>query len=773
VISPGRIGPAEASALAAIVLSSQDAVIAKTVDGIVTAWNDGATLVYGHTAQRMLGQSIELTIPPDALGVERARHARVAAGEAESGYRCVRLRADGRPVQVVMSMSPVRNDTGRVVGVASISRPVSDRENADARVASLLEAAPDAMICVDSAGRIALVNAQVSALFGYAHDELIGAPVEVLLPNDLRERHGAHRTEFFRHPQPRAMGVGLSLLARRRDGSTFPVEVSLASDTNNGDTLAIAAVRDVSEQRMTEANLRESETRLRQLAEHVDTVFTLRQLDPPAYLYVSPGFRKLTGRDPAELTSRPAVLQELVHPEDRERVLSEFRISSPDKQSASTEFRIVRVDGDVRWVRSFTTPVPNPHGQPERVVTVTEDITDRVQAAQSLREAETAARAANEAKNDFLSRMSHELRTPLNAVLGFGQLLEIQLKDSDQADSVRHIVRAGRHLLDLINEVLDITRIEARELSVSLESVPVAAIVDETSLLMRPLADAANVTLVVSGGPIGLYAMADRQRLRQILLNLISNAIKYNLDGGGVWLSWSAEAGQWTSITVRDDGRGIAADMHDRLFTPFDRLGAESSGVEGTGVGLTVTRRLAELMNGSVSFQSEPGQGSSFTVTLPTSEEPFSLVCDPATDDGLHGHERMAPPGSLTLLYIEDNAPNVHVMEAVLDLRPEWRLVHAGLASLGVELARAHRPDLILLDVHLPDGSGLDVLTALTSDETTAHLPVVVLSADASHQQVKRMLRAGAGRYLTKPLEVNEVLALLDATASLVSRDLQ
>ena len=219
---------------------------------------------------------------------ERERHARVASGLSESGYRCVRLRADGNPIDVVMSMSPVRDRGGRVIGVASISRPLSDQESADARFASLLEAAPDAMVCVNASGLITLINAQVTAVFGYSREELIGASLEVLVPDEIRDRHPQHRAAFLQDPKPRPMGTGLALRGRHADGSTFPVEVSLAADVHNGDAIVIAAIRDVTEQRATEAALRDNETRLRQLADNVDTVFTMRQIHPPKFLYVSP-----------------------------------------------------------------------------------------------------------------------------------------------------------------------------------------------------------------------------------------------------------------------------------------------------------------------------------------------------------------------------------------------------------------------------------------------------------------------------------------------------
>ncbi len=752
---------AEERALAAIIRSSHDAVITKTVDGIITAWNPGATLLYGYPADHMLGQSFELIIPPEYFDDERARHTRVAQGHPEAGYQCVRLRADGRPIRVDMSMSPVHDDVGTVVGVATVSRPVGDQEDANARFASLLEAAPDAMVCIDRAGRIELVNAATSTMFGYARSELVGASLEMLIPDDLRDVHRQHRADFFRNPTPRAMGVGLSLHARRRDGSTFPVEVSLAVDSG-GESLAIAAVRDVTEARETAAALSESETQLRQLAENVDTVFALYQIDPLEYLYISPGFQKLTGWTPEELKAEPSLATAVVHPDDRERWAASFFAPSQIGLPAMSEHRIIRADGQVRWVRSFASVVPNQHGRPERVVTTTEDITERVEAAQALQEAESTARAANDAKNEFLSRMSHELRTPLNAVLGFGQLLEHHLVETEYFDFARHVVRAGRHLLDLINEVLDIARIESGEMSVSPEPVAVATIVGETALLMQPFAEAAGITISVIPGPLTEYALADRQRLRQILLNLISNAVKYNREGGGVWVTWSADGDDEVSITVRDDGPGISPDLYQRVFVAFDRLGAEARGIEGTGVGLTVTRSLTELMNGTLSFESAVGKGTTFKVGLPTANEPLASIPDHVAPKP---HDP-AIAGSATVLYIEDNEPNVRVMESVLALRPEWRLIHAGLASLGLELARSQEPDLILLDVHLPDSSGQEVLASLKSDPRTAEIDVIVLSADASSQQIKRLLAAGAAQYITKPLDLTEVLAILDRTAA-------
>ncbi|MDI1290299.1 MAG: PAS domain S-box protein [bacterium] len=305
-----------AVALAAIVNSSHDAVIAKSLDGTITTWSPGASVVYGGDAVSMLGRSIEDLIPPEAREAERAIRQRVASGESESGYHCWRIRADGEPIEVVMSMSPVRNGMGEVVGVASISRPISSMERDARRFASLLEAAPDAVLCVDPKGIIGVVNAQACAMFGYPRPDLIGIDLSLLLPQHVREKHRHHLSAYFADPHVRSMGVGLALTGRRRDGSEFPVEISLAPDASGPESLVIAAVRDVTERHRLELNSRESETRLRQLAESVDILFILRQVDPPQILYISPASSVLFGRTSEEMLASDDPLGLVIHPED-------------------------------------------------------------------------------------------------------------------------------------------------------------------------------------------------------------------------------------------------------------------------------------------------------------------------------------------------------------------------------------------------------------------------------------------------------------------------
>jgi signal transduction histidine kinase/CheY-like chemotaxis protein len=387
------------------------------------------------------------------------------------------------------------------------------------------------------------------------------------------------------------------------------------------------------------------------------------------------------------------------------------------------------------------------------------------QRSMELREAKEAADRANTAKSEYLSRMSHELRTPLNAILGFAQLLELEDLGEEQRENLHYILTAARHLLALINEVLDIAAIEAGRLALSLEPVAVADVVAETVSLIRPLADQHQVLLVNPPLSCASHVQGDRQRLKQILLNLLSNAVKYNRQGGRVELECGPGDDGRLRIQVVDTGPGIAAEAMGQLFVPFERLGNEQSGVEGAGLGLPLSRRLAEAMGGTLDVASEPGQGSSFWVELPQAEGPVQRAERRQELDPQAQPPPEEPAPTLTVLYIEDNLSNLQLVERVLSRRPGVRLISAMRPQLGLDLAAEHDPDLILLDLHLPDMPGQEVLRRLRAEPRTAEVPVVILSADAQPTLVDQLLAQGARAFLTKPLDVKELLELLDAVA--------
>jgi signal transduction histidine kinase len=369
---------------------------------------------------------------------------------------------------------------------------------------------------------------------------------------------------------------------------------------------------------------------------------------------------------------------------------------------------------------------------------------------------------ANAAKSEFVSRMSHELRTPLNAILGFGQLLELDNLGPQQRESVTCILRGGRHLLDLINEVLDIARIEAGHLVLLPEAVPVKEVGREAVELVAPLARQWNIALDDRTADASWALLGDRQRLKQVLLNLLSNAVKYTPQGGGVRL-WAEEAPEGRlRISVRDTGVGIPPDRMARLFTPFDRLGAEQTKVEGTGLGLALSKRLMEAMGGTIGATSEVGRGSTFWMELARANAPVRPA-DPVQTDG-KAPARAGEVGALTVLYIEDNLSNVELVQRILALRGKVKFLTAMQGQAGLDLAHGHAPDVILLDLHLPDIPGDEVLRRLRAAPDTRGTPVIMLSADAMPGRVEQLLAAGAQAYVTKPIDVRQFLKVLEET---------
>lgn len=373
------------------------------------------------------------------------------------------------------------------------------------------------------------------------------------------------------------------------------------------------------------------------------------------------------------------------------------------------------------------------------------------------------ARSASLAKTQFLSRTSHELRTPLNAILGFAQLLEVDLAGTAQAAQVEHVRNAGRHLLTLIDEVLDIARIESGDLKLNLEPQCLATLAQEAADLLRPLADRQSIELRLTPKLAGLVVLADRQRLRQVLINLLSNAVKYNRPGGVAEID-AEPGGDQVLVAVRDTGVGIRSELLPRLFAPFERLEAEQAGVEGTGLGLALSRQLMLHMGGDIEVRSVLGQGSVFTLRLQRARRGGDAAAALPVREA--GRVAATAADARIALVIEDNASNRALMQALFSRRPQWRMVSTKDGESGLLAARDVRPHLVFLDLHLPGLGGEAVLAALRADAALAATPVIIVSADALPETRERLLASGAADYLTKPLEVARFLSLLDRFAS-------
>jgi PAS domain S-box-containing protein len=425
---------------------------------------------------------------------------------------------------------------------------------------------------------------------------------------------------------------------------------------------------------------------------------------------------------------------------------------------ARQQLRMHRADGtpiDVRMAANALREEAG--GRVTHMVAVLEDIGEHLRLEQAERELHRAE-AASRAKSEFVSRMSHELRTPLNAMLGFAQLLALTREpalEPRQLDHVQQIQRAGWHLLELINETLDLARIESGAVQLALVPVDVLAMLRSCRALVETAAGQRGVAFGEQAPPGLPPVLADETRLRQVLTNLLSNAVKYNREGGHVQLVARAGAGDTVEVEVSDTGLGMTEAQLRGLFQPYNRLGREASGIEGTGIGLVISRRLAELMGGSLEARSDAGRGSTFTLRLPAASTSQPVPPPPAPG---------APPRyqARRVLYVEDNATNVEVMRGVFLQRPQVELLVAGLGLDGLQAARQHRPDLILLDMHLPDISGLELLRHLKADDDVADIPVVVVSADATPARLQEALTLGTAHYVTKPLQLQPFLAVID-----------
>jgi PAS domain S-box-containing protein len=541
----------------------------------------------------------------------------------------------------------------------------------------------------------------------------------------------------------------------------------------DGGTQWHGLISDVTERKAAEQLQRERETVLLQ-AQRLAKLGSWRWSSSTRQSEWSDETCRLFGIGPAHRFIADADFMAFVHPDDRERVMQTHREALAGLKPYDVVYRAVTPDGQVHTLHARAEVVRDGSSEALTMVGTLLDITERVAAEAELTRhrdhleklvgerthelvaARDAAEQANRAKGEFLSSMSHELRTPMNAILGFSQLLELDRGlEPRAAGYVHEILRAGHHLLALINEVLDLARIESGRMSLSPEALPLADVVHDAVTLVGPLARQHDVALGVDALR-GLVVHADRLRLRQVLLNLLSNAVKYNRAGGSVRVRAEVRDMFTVRIGVVDTGIGIAAQHLPQLFQPFSRIGG--SRAEGTGIGLSICERLVRLMGGQIGVQSQPGTGSEFWIDLPRDD--LAEAPPPRAAAGT-GAPAAQPGRHARVLYIEDNPANLTLVEMIVQRHPGVELQTAPSGSLGLDLARSGRPDLVLLDIHLPDIDGFEVLARLRADAATRTLPVVAVTAQAMPDDVKRVLAAGFDGYLAKPLDLARFDALL------------
>jgi len=570
--------------------------------------------------------------------------------------------------------------------------------------------------------------------------------------------------ETLAHGTTQGMANHTVLIAR--DGSECAIADSCAPirDRDGQVIGAVLVFRDVTGEYAAQQALRDHQFYTRSLIEsNIDAIMTT---DPSGIITdVNQQMVALTGCTRDELIGTP-FKNYFTDPERAEagikRVLSEKKVT--DYELTARHKR----DGDT--VVSYNAATfYNADGELQGVFAAARDVTERKRLDQVLQDKNTelesarfVAEKANLAKSDFLSSMSHELRTPLNAILGFAQLLEVGSPPPTAAQIVRlqQITKAGWYLLELINEILDLAVIESGQLSLTREPVSLIDVMRECQAMIEPQAQQRGIHINFLPFDHTWFAHADRTRVKQVLINLLSNAIKYNRESGTVEVACTASTPERIRISIKDSGAGLPVDKLAQLFQPFNRLGQENGSEEGTGIGLVVTKRLVELMGGTLGVESTVGMGSEFWIELMRDSMP--QLAAGSTMPAEFAPQAQGNTVIRTLLYVEDNPANLMLVEQIIEGHPHVRMMSARDGNHGIALARAHLPDVILMDINLPGISGSQALKILREDPATANIPVVALSANAMLRDIERGLAAGFFRYLTKPIKVSEFMDALD-----------
>jgi PAS domain S-box-containing protein len=684
--------------------------------------------------------------------------------EGRSEYRIVR--PDGTLRHVDERFTVQRDDSGRAVrllgtnlDITHIRRTESERLALINRLQLASQTANMGVWERQVPGEDEVWNAQMHAIYGTREDH---RPSRT---DWLTRIHPQDRAEVERRLQEidRAGGGAMEYRIVRPDGEVRHVaDRSRIERDADGNVLRMLGVHlDITEIRRAERERDALSRRMQMVAGAIGLGVWEWTPDEHRSVWNDQMYR-LFGTTRSDFEQR--IWLDVVHPDDRAAAERAVNAAVLAGDTLQLEFRVLWADGSTHWLATRAGIQRDAQGRALQLLGVTWDITERKLAEAALN-AKEAAERASQAKTEFLSRMSHELRTPLNAILGFTQILEIdrsQPLSAVQQDRVDHIKQAGWHLLALINEILDLSRIEAGATALSMSVLPTRDVVEEALKLVKT--DAARRNLELSlvqqlDAPASVWA--DRTRLKQVLLNLLSNAVKYNRDGGSITVELRIDAQGAAVIAVRDTGPGLAPAQLARLFEPFNRLGLEGAPIEGTGIGLTIAKKLVEQMGGSIAVVSEPGIGSEFSVTLQSASASISEADAAASAADGSTRERSDVSGSV--LCIEDNPANLAVVEAILRLRPKVTLLKAVDGAAARVLAAVCQPDLILVDMRLPDTDGLTLFRDLRAQAETAAIPCVALSANALPSDIAAARNAGFADYLTKPLAAAELLRCIDA----------
>ena len=706
-----------------------------------------------------------LTPPVPPAGGQAA--ASLPEGELRRQAEARLLRKDASGLENIDALSPA--EAGKLLHelqVHQIELEMQNEELRDAQVAldveraryfDLYDLAPVGYCTVTEQGLINQANLTLASLLGTTRSELIRQRWTRFLDRQYADVYYLHSRKLLESGEPQSC----ELRVIRRDGSHFwGLWAATVSRDARGNPEIRAVLSDITARKHVEQALRESSEQYHHLFTSIGEGFCVievifDELGKPVdyrFLEVNPNFETQTG------------LRHATGKRMRELVpnIEAHWCEIYGKVALTGEpVRVVQEAREMqgRWFDVHAYRIGGP--QSRRVAILFNDTTERMRVQIKLQEAKEAADKANRAKSEFLSNLSHELRTPLNAILGFAQLIESgpPAPDPAQKRNVDYILKAGWYLLALVDEILDLAVIESGKLSLSMEAVSLEEVMRECQSMVEQQARTRKVSLSFPRFDAPCHVNADRTRLKQVLCNLLTNAIKYNRPNGSVDVEWAVPSPERIRISVRDTGDGLSAENLPQLFQPFNRLGKENSPEQGTGIGLVVSKRAVEMMDGAIGVQSDFGKGSVFWVELGLATAP-----PPAGAAKVAGAPAPAR-GDIpvhTLLYVEDNPANVALMEGIMSHRPDIRLLTATDGDRGIAIARSALPDAIVMDINLPGTSGIEAMRILAQDPATARIPVLALSANATPGDIERGLGAGFFRYLTKPVRIDE---LMDALA--------
>ncbi|HEY3376460.1 MAG TPA: PAS domain S-box protein, partial [Armatimonadota bacterium] len=743
--------------------------------------------MFGYTGAELIGQHFGLLIPQlDQDQCTSALEYCMARDEGDEnglGREVVGRRKDGSIFLIEMAVSEMslggqRYYTGVLRDITARKQAEAELLKAGALQNAIFNSANFSSIATDEKGVIQIFNVGAERMLGYTAVEVVNkiTPADISDPREVVARAEALSLELGTPIKPgfealvfkasRGIEDIYELTYIRQDGSRFPAVVSVTAlrDDLGGIIGYLLIGTDNTARKQVEETLRWTEESFRLMVESV-TDYAIVGLDPAGCVVSwNSGAERIQGYHAEEIIGQHFSRFYPLKDVNSGKPQQELEAAAVKGRYEDESWRL-RKDGSRFWANVVFTAIRDQFGNLRGFAKLTRDLTERRQVEASLINSTAAAEKANLAKSDFLSAMSHELRSPLNAILGFAQLMESDAPppSPSQQESIGQILQAGWHLLKLINEILDLSKIEAGKISLSPEPLSMAEVILECHAMIESQAQQYDISMTFPAFDVPYFVHADRTRVKQVLINLLSNAIKYNRPGGTVSVDCRESASGRIRVSVKDTGEGLPAEKLAQLFQPFNRLGQETGAVEGTGIGLVVAKQLVELMGGSIGAESSVGVGSEFWIELMADVEP-QLAFEEESPSPAVPLQALQSARRRTLLYIEDNPANMKLVEQLIARRPDLRLLTAVTAGLGIALARSSQPEMILMDINLPDISGIDAMKILHADPSTAHIPIVALSANAMPRDIEKGMEAGFFQYLTKPIKVSEFMETLNLT---------